>query len=368
MKKRVISLLLVLVLIIGMVPVAFATSCTEVEALSSQRVNFSFGTMLEWGLDGNDFPDGPFIVGATIRMFRDNVEVFPSQVTAPTGGARWITTIGDTTEFRFEVVFPSGWVHSSSPEPDFLRPPDFVRPVEGDLYARVVLAQDILNSAPFNSNDNYFFVRLGWSAVPGASTPQPPEPPPQTVYPFIDVRADAWYASAVEFVHQTGIMSGTSPTTFTPNVNFTRAMLVTTLHRMAYGNASDHVSNSFTDVPNDAWFAPYVSWANEVGIAQGTSTTTFSPNAPVSRQDFAVFMHRFADYLDIGIPTSTPAGFTLNFSDADNVGAWAQDALRWAVYNELVTGTGQLLDPRGTATRAQSATILMRFVQTFLTA
>jgi len=215
-------------------------------------------------------------------------------------------------------------------------------------------------------------VWVAWFLVPGTSTPQPPTPPeppsPPQLYPFTDVPTTAWYASAVEFVHNTGIMSGTSPTTFEPNANFTRAMLSATLHRMTYGqaNSGTPTSNPFADVPNNAWFAPYVSWANRVGIAQGTTATSFSPNAPVSRQDFALFMYRFANYF--GIDTSVPSGFTLNFSDANNVGSWAREAMRWAVYNDLITSTGQQLNPTGTATRAQSATILSRFVQTFLTA
>jgi len=115
----------------------------------------------------------------------------------------------------------------------------------------------------------------------------------------------------------------------------------------------------FTDVPAGSWFAPYVSWAVSNGLASGTSPTTFGAGNPVSRQDFAVLMHRFATHL--GVDTGVPSGFALSFPDAGSVGSWAQEPLRWAVHVGLITGTGQMLAPAGTADRAQSATILWRF-------
>jgi len=348
MKKRLISLLLVLVLIIGLTSTATA---------SSPRVSFGFNVLECYDTYGNIF--GP-IVGAQVVIYRDGTEVTRVSTNAH-GLAGWRGAIGNTYEFSFRVILPSGWIISD------LGSGDNIVSTVGHRHS--VLSQDIIGS-PFYAW-GYYNVIMWWETVTGSGTPEPPEPePPRSpqVYPFTDVPTTAWYASAVEFVHNTGIMSGTSPTTFEPNTNFTRAMLSATLHRMTYGqaNSGTPTSNPFTDVPANAWFAPYVSWANRVGIAQGTTATNFSPNAPVSRQDFALFMYRFANYF--GIDTSVPSSFTMNFSDANSVGSWAREAMRWAVYNDLITGTGQQLVPTGTATRAQSATILSRFVQTFLTA
>ena len=183
--------------------------------------------------------------------------------------------------------------------------------------------------------------------------------------PFTDVSANAWYEDGVEFVFENNIMQGTSPTTFAPANNFNREMVVATLFRMYHGRPADSRDSSstpFTDVSGSAWFAPYVSWAVANGLVQGTTATTFGTGNAVSRQDFAVLMYRYANFL--GENTSVPSGFNLNFPDTNRVGSWAEESLRWAVHNGLITGTGGMLAPTGTASRAQSATILMRYVQT----
>jgi len=184
---------------------------------------------------------------------------------------------------------------------------------------------------------------------------------------FIDVPLHAWFHDAVEFVHDQGIMSGTSPTTFAPNANFSREMVIATLFRMYHGrlaNSMDARDTPFADVDADRWYAPYIAWGYEQGIVTGTSPTTFGIGNPVSRQDFAVFLHRFARFT--GVDIEIHADSTLTFPDADSVGSWAKEALTWAVYAGLITGTGQGLEPTGTATRAQAATILMRYVQVFV--
>jgi len=203
--------------------------------------------------------------------------------------------------------------------------------------------------------DGVGFLNLGT----GTSAPEDP--------PFTDVPLHAWFHDAVAFVHDQGIMSGTSPTTFAPNANFSREMVVATLFRMYHGRPADSTDardTPFSDVDADRWYAPYIAWGYDQGIVTGTSTDTFGTGNAVSRQDFAVLLHRFANFTDVD--TDVPEEFALAFPDANNVGSWAQDALTWAVYEGLITGTGQLLAPTGTATRAQAATILMRYVQTFV--
>jgi len=184
--------------------------------------------------------------------------------------------------------------------------------------------------------------------------------------PFTDVPSTAWFHDAVAFVYNEGIMRGASATAFDPQANFNREQVVATLFRMHHGrpsNAGDPTATPFDDV-GDRWYAPYIAWAFAQGIVTGQTATTFGTGDPVTRQDFAVLMHRFARFT--GADLSIPVGFTPQFPDAGAAGSWAQDALAWAVYNELIRGTdaGYVL-PWGTATRAEAATILMRYVQAF---
>jgi len=184
---------------------------------------------------------------------------------------------------------------------------------------------------------------------------------------FTDVPLHAWFHDAVEFVHDQGIMSGTSPTIFAPNANFSREMVIATLFRMYHGrlaNSTDARDIPFADVDADRWYAPYITWGYSESIVTGTSPDTFGIGNAVSRQDFAVLLYRFANVTDAG--TDVPEDFALDFPDASAIGSWAEEALTWAVYAGLITGTGQGLEPTGIATRAQAATILMRYVQAFV--
>jgi len=192
------------------------------------------------------------------------------------------------------------------------------------------------------------------------------EQEPQPPHPFTDVPEGAWFHDAVEFVYTEGIMRGTSATTFEPMTNFSREMVVGTLFRMYHGrpaNASDPTTTPFADVRTGAWYAPYISWAFSQSLVMGINPTTFGVGSPVTRQDFATLMYRFANFT--GADTSIPSDFTPDFPDADSVGSWAEDAIAWAVYTGLIGGTdrNELL-PWGSAVRAEAATILMRYIQT----
>jgi len=191
------------------------------------------------------------------------------------------------------------------------------------------------------------------------------QPPP--ALPFTDVPATAWFHDAVAFVYNEGIMRGASETTFDPMADFNREQVVATLFRMYHGrsaNTDDPTSTPFADVDPGGWYAPYIAWAFEHGIVTGQTETIFGTGDPVTRQDFAVLTHRLANLM--GADTSVPDGFTIHqFPDAGTIGAWAQDAMAWAVYAGLFTGTDEgLLNPWNTAIRAEAATILMRYVQT----
>lgn len=185
------------------------------------------------------------------------------------------------------------------------------------------------------------------------------EEPQPWVNPFVDVPAGAWYYDAVEYVHQSGLMAGTSAKTFDPNVITTRGMIVTILYRLV---GCPDIENRnwgypYADVDSTAYYGTAVYWARLSGIVAGYSSELFGPNDPITREQFAVMLYRFA-----GQP-SVP-DLTLTFSDADQVSGYASDAMRWAVGAGIISGKGNgILDPKGDATRAQAAAMLMRFCE-----
>ena len=180
---------------------------------------------------------------------------------------------------------------------------------------------------------------------------------------FTDVHADDWYAEAVEFVVERGLFSGVSETSFAPNVSMNRAMMVTVLWRLA-GCTQTELEELFTDVDAGSYYAEPVTWAAHLGIVNGTSLTTFSPNRSITREQAATFLYRYAGQL--GLDRSARADLD-GYPDAGSVGEFAEKAMSWAVAEGLITGSntvdGLLLLPKGEATRAQIAMILMRFVQ-----
>lgn len=177
---------------------------------------------------------------------------------------------------------------------------------------------------------------------------------------FADVAADAWYADAVQYVYENGMMSGTSETTFSPNLITTRGMIVTILYRLE-NEPSVAGTTAFTDVAADQYYADAVAWAAQNGIVAGINATTFAPNAAITREQMAAILYHYAQFK--GYDVSAKADLTA-YTDAASVGAYAADAMAWANGAELITGTSATaLSPAGQATRAQVATILMRFCE-----
>ena len=176
--------------------------------------------------------------------------------------------------------------------------------------------------------------------------------------PFTDVSSRDWFYDAVEYVYENGMMQGTSSSLFEPNGVTTRAMVVTILHRCE-GETRTYKSD-FTDVASNMYYADAVAWAQANGIVNGTSATTFSPNDPITREQMATILYRYADFKDYDM---TIGGMSLHkYTDADQISAFANDAMRWANENELITGdTAMSLNPQDNATRAEVAMILMRF-------
>ncbi|MBS6367232.1 MAG: S-layer homology domain-containing protein, partial [Clostridiales bacterium] len=172
---------------------------------------------------------------------------------------------------------------------------------------------------------------------------------------FSDVTADAWYADAVEYVRDNGLMSGASTTAFSPNTTMTRAMLATVLYRLA-GSPTVSGSDSFTDTTDGAWYAAAVLWASQQGLVTGYGNGLFGVNDPVSREQISTILWRYA-----GSPTAD--GGT-DFADESSIASYASAAVDWARANGIINGmSGNLFAPKSSATRAQVAMILSNYVQ-----
>ena len=183
----------------------------------------------------------------------------------------------------------------------------------------------------------------------------PPPPPPPWENPFPDVIEGQWYYGAVEFVHTRGLMAGYANGLFGTNDMISRAQFAQILHNMA-GRPEPGGECSFRDVPENAWYAKAVTWAVEEGILSGYGGHMAGPNDPITREQLAAMLWRYA-----GRPE--PAGAALDYTDADKVSGYARKALCWAAEKGIVTGKpGNLLDPGGNATRAETARMLMSYL------
>ena len=180
---------------------------------------------------------------------------------------------------------------------------------------------------------------------------------------FADVAADAWYADAIQYVYENGMMSGTSETTFSPDLTTTRGMIVTILYRLEGSPdlSNENLGYPYADVDANAYYADAVYWARQNGIVSGMSAEQFAPNNAITREQMAAILYRYAQFK--GYDVSAKADLSV-YTDAAQVSTYATDAMAWANGAQLITGTSQAtLTPAGNATRAQVATILMRFCE-----
>ena len=177
---------------------------------------------------------------------------------------------------------------------------------------------------------------------------------------FTDITGH-WAADNILFVASRGLLSGTSDTTFSPNTGMTRGMFVTALGRLAGINPDSYKTGKFTDVKADAYYAPYVNWAAQTGIVEGVTAITFAPDTNINREQMAVIMANYAKKLGYDLPRTLKA---VTFADNANISSWAKDAVRAMQQAGILTGkNGNKFDPKGTATRAEVATVLRRFVE-----
>ena len=177
--------------------------------------------------------------------------------------------------------------------------------------------------------------------------------------PFTDVRPDDWFYEAVMFVYQNGLMEGTGDTVFAPGMTTTRSMLATLLYRLE-GEPAVTGGSAFTDVADSAWYADAVSWAAENGIVGGYGGGLFGPEDNITREQLATILYRYAQAKghDVSVGEDTNI---LSYTDALEISEYAIPAMQWACGAGIIQGNGGYLNPQGDATRAEIATMLMRF-------
>lgn len=203
------------------------------------------------------------------------------------------------------------------------------------------------------------------------ATAKPTETPTETVtespsethdnITFTDVDFDAWYFDAVTYVTENNLFDGITDDEFAPDTPMTRAMLVTVLYR--YENPSSLSDEMiFTDIPTDAWYSDAVKWASENKIVDGVTDTEFMPDNAITREQMAAILYRYANIKDVEISSDDDV---LSYTDASDISDYALPAMKWACSTGIINGTSDSeLSPQDTATRAQVATILMRFIET----
>lgn len=177
--------------------------------------------------------------------------------------------------------------------------------------------------------------------------------------PFTDVTPSDSFYSSIRYVYEKGVFKGVSADQFSPYASTTRAMLVTVLHRLE-GEPTPTKEADFADVTSDSWYAASAAWSAEMGIVAGTENG-FDGNRPITRQDLALMLYRYANVYGSGKGTSTD--FT-HMGGAEDVADYAAEAMSWAVGSGIIVGDeNNNLDPQSPTTRAQVSVMLMRFVE-----
>lgn len=233
-----------------------------------------------------------------------------------------------------------------------------------------VNANGLLTQPTAPTKDGYFF--SGWYADSGYTIKYDFSEPVTynfTLYAlwsetssFSDVSPSAWYADSVFALTKKGIMNGVSETRFAPNETLTRAMVAQILANLSDAVLSNYSYVPFSDVPSDAWYFKAVAWAVDTGVIQGVSATSFNPNAPVTRQDLAVMIYRYASNVSGTVLPRKNASIT--FADDAQIASHAKTAVQAMQQAAIINGkANNRFDPRGRATRAEAAKMMNQYIQ-----
>ena len=235
-----------------------------------------------------------------------------------------------------------------------------VAPDEGyELDTLTVTDKDGNNIRLTNAGDGKYTFTMPDSRVTVNATFTEVEDVPEQVGPFTDVNTDDWFAEAVQYMLDNEMMNGVTATTFGPNTTTTRGMIVTILYRLE--GEPDAAASNFTDVASNMYYADAINWAAANGIVNGITTTTFGPDNAITREQMAAILYRYAQYKGYDVTASNDLG---SYTDASQISAYATTAMQWANAEGLITGnTTTTINPIGNATRAEVATILMRFCE-----
>ncbi len=233
-----------------------------------------------------------------------------------------------------------------------------IKPNDGYMLKRLSITDKKGKTIPVTSiNNRYTFTMPGCNVTISAEF-KPEEYP----FPFIDVTDDNWFFDAVSYVYTEGMMNGTSHTTFSPRQATTRGMIVTILWR-AENCPQVNIDTAFSDVTKGKYYHAAVSWANANGIVKGCGNGLFGPNDRITREQMAAILYRYAQYNNLDV---SPCADLSRYSDAEQISPYAENALSWAIAEKLMIGTSTSnICPKGYASRAEAASILMRFCNHF---
>lgn len=207
-------------------------------------------------------------------------------------------------------------------------------------------------------SENYYVFRM-----PGLNVKVKAEFRLSAYTPFADVSPNAWYFEAVSFVYDKGLMEGTSNYAFSPDADLSRGMLAAILYRMA-GSPEVSGYSTFGDVPTTAYYARAIAWAQDHGIVTGVSAESYKPDSPVTREQLVAILSRYAQYK--GYETSVSYDYLSTYGDASSASAYAREALNWAVARGVIDGqSGGVLAPTATASRAEVAQVLMNYLAVY---
>ncbi len=341
----------------GYVKISFADQGKRVEGEENIKYPKSIGTVIS--ATKVPFKEGDTVADVTLRLL--DAKGFTYQYTGNTKDGFYLAAIGDFTHKgidydsfgEFDAGSGSGWMITLNKT--------FIKygASEFEVANGDVIKWQYTCQLGADIGDDFYSNKTPSIKEDDEEENEGEQKPTFTETTFSDVKKNDWHYESVKYVYENNLMQGTGAG-FEPESNMSRAMLVTVLYRMANPEQKS-VNHTFNDVPSGEWYSEAINWAAEKGIVNGISDLEFAPSSDVSREQMAVIIYRFAELM--GYDVNDKADIS-TFTDTNDVSDFAFDAITWANKAQLVNGTSETtLSPKDTATRAQVATILMRFCE-----
>jgi hypothetical protein len=373
MKKRVLIVALALCLALGLMPAleipagASDSWNNYIDCIAEKFINLGPGTYTI-GQNGpvisNDMKLQESWLGQDV--YRDDSYVFtiPKRPAAPRGlmcnpsGEYMALVYGTSSEMEYRHYNES--IYTSCPGE--ITTIYLLQETSATYYFR----KKAVDGVSLASDDTAVLVYTGISGdglgllLPGAKKPKE-EAPPEPDKGYTDVSPDKWYYGAVSYVKHTGLMPGRSADAFEPEAETTREEVASILYNIAGEEYYPSIENRFVDVPENAGCLTAILWGVENGIVKGTSETTYGYGESVTREQLAAFFYRLANHLNYD---TDKKGDITTFNDHSSVSSYATEEIAWAIGDGLMEGVGgNKLAPKGTATRAQVAAMVQRFIK-----